>query len=359
MISQVLTQLKSFKFTKNKDSQTHPNPVTKEGDGVIFASSYWLIKLRRWGEQLELKISNALAMQAGVYQSSFKGRGMEFNEARPYQAGDDVRSLDWRVTARTGKPYTKLFREERERPVLVCVDFRRTMFFATRGKFKSVCAAEIAAIIGWCAAHQGDRLGGLFFSENDHTEIRPQRGKTAVLHFIKGLENESGRRHNHQGRSSHSRSNHGRSSQGRSGDNQSNNEPDSSPASLQNALMRIRRVARPGSMIFVVSDFRNFDDQAESHLTYLTRHNEVILLCINDPLERELPNSGIYRFKDENNIVTIDTSINKLREQYRSEYLQKMDRLKRFSLGHRVHFATLSTTDDVSTTLSKVLRKKK
>ena len=100
----------------------------------------------------------------GAYLSALRGRGMEYDESRPYQAGDDIRTLDWLVTARTGKPHTKLFREERERPVIVAVDYRPAMFFATQGSFKSVQAARCAALLAWRAAQQGDRLGGFIFS---------------------------------------------------------------------------------------------------------------------------------------------------------------------------------------------------
>ena len=110
---------------------------------------------------------------------------MEYDESRLYQPGDDIRNIDWRVTARTGKPHTKLFREERERPVHVWVDLRAPMFFATRGKYKAVRAAELASLFAWTACQQGDRIGGIVFSDNSHHELKPQRGKSAVLRLIK------------------------------------------------------------------------------------------------------------------------------------------------------------------------------
>ena len=108
-----------------------------------------LIQLRQPGESLALPSVRIKAKQTGTYLSQYKGRGMEFEEHRPYQPGDDIRNIDWRVTARTGIPHTKVYREERERPVLFCVDYRRPMFFATRGVFKSVMAAKAAALLAW------------------------------------------------------------------------------------------------------------------------------------------------------------------------------------------------------------------
>jgi len=146
-----------------------------------------LIALRKAGAALPLKAVKTLGRMTGNYLSRFKGRGMEFDESRPYQPGDDARNLDWKVTARTGKPFTKLFREERERSVLLWVDYRAPMHFATRGLFKSVLAARTAALLAWGAIHHSDRLGGLIFSESGHLEVRPQQGKHAVLNFIRQL----------------------------------------------------------------------------------------------------------------------------------------------------------------------------
>ena len=122
-----------------------------------------LIRLSAGARQVNLDHSTIKSKQSGGYLSSTKGRGMEFDEARLYQPGDDIRSIDWRVTARTGKPYTKLFREERERPVFLSVDLRPSMFFATRGVFKSVQAARLASLLAWSALRQGDRIGGQIF----------------------------------------------------------------------------------------------------------------------------------------------------------------------------------------------------
>jgi uncharacterized protein (DUF58 family) len=154
-------------------------------DDIVRVNPATLIGLHRAAGSLPLKSSKIQARFSGNYLATFKGRGMEFDEVRPYQPGDDIRTMDWKVTARTGKPHTKLFREERERPVLLWVDYRKPMFFGTRGSFKSVVAAKTAALLAWSAIQHGDRLGGLIFSEKVHQEIRPHRGKAATLHFIR------------------------------------------------------------------------------------------------------------------------------------------------------------------------------
>ena len=131
-----------------------------------------LVRLRPAGESLKLTAPRIRVATEGGHVSPYKGRGVEFDESRPYQPGDDLRTMDWRVTARTGKPHTKVFREERNRPVFVWLDLRRPMLFATRGAYKGVRAAEVAALVAWSAVANGDRLGGLVFSETEHHERR-------------------------------------------------------------------------------------------------------------------------------------------------------------------------------------------
>ncbi|MBE9568426.1 MAG: DUF58 domain-containing protein, partial [Proteobacteria bacterium] len=140
------------------------NNTNKQAEGITWISTQSLIRLRMHASQLLLNSSKIHAKQGGAYLSSFKGRGMEFDESRIYQAGDDIRNMDWRVTARTGTAHTKVFREERERPVLLWLDLNASMMFATRNKFKSVIATELASLIAWSAARNNDRIGGLIFS---------------------------------------------------------------------------------------------------------------------------------------------------------------------------------------------------
>ena len=139
-----------------------------------------LLRLRAAGEAVRLTAPRVRVAASGGHLSPYKGRGVEFDESRLYQPGDDLRTIDWRVTARTGKPHTKVFREERNRPVFVWLDLRRPMLFATRGAYKGVRAAEIAALIAWSAVANGDRLGGLVFTETEHHELRPALGMRAA-----------------------------------------------------------------------------------------------------------------------------------------------------------------------------------
>ena len=320
-------------FGKNRSSQSKSTP---ESDGLVYVSTHQLIQLHHAAQSLPLKVAKVRALQSGEYYSPFRGRGMEFDEVRLYQPGDDVRTLDWRVTARTGKAHTKLFREERERAVLVWADFRAPMFFATRGVFKSVLAAQTAALLAWSAHHQRDRVGGLIFSEDQHHELRPRGGKSAVLHLLQLLSQMSSL-HLAENKSPNTLS------------------AEQEQAACYQALMRLRRVSKPGSLICLISDFRDFDQQAESVLTQISQHNDVIMLFVHDPIEEALPDAGIYRVGNEQQVFDIDTSSHKSRQSYAARHVQKTAELKNMCMRHGMSFISLSTQDDLLATLRRQL----
>ncbi len=206
---------------------------------------------------------------AGNYLAKSKGRGMEFDEVRHYNPGDDIRTIDWRVTARTGKTHTKLFREEKERPIFVLVDLSDNMYFGSRLLFKSVQAAHLAALIAWNAKSRGDKVGGLVFNQNQHRELKPKSRQHGVLQLLHALTSI------HQ---------QGIDSLEQVTPN-TNNEP------LAEACARLRRLARPGSLVFVISDFKHIGDMTIKHLSQIARHCEVVACEITDPMEHELPHT--------------------------------------------------------------------
>ena len=315
-------------FRKKQKAQAQPASLE---DGVVRITAPSLIVLHRGAASLQLKPSRIRAQQSGGYLSPFKGRGMEFDESRPYMPGDDVRSLDWRVMARSGKPHTKVFREERERAVLLWCDLRRPMFFATQGAYKSVRAAQTAARLGWSAIHHGDRIGALIFSETEHLELRPKRGKQALLHLFKRLAD----------------------SPVWSGNISSPTEP--SATLLHQSLMRLRRVAQPGSLIFLLSDFGDLDEPSRAHLVQLARHSDLVLISIHDPLEAELPPPGRYRISDGEAFVTIDSTHDAAREEYRQRYQWQQSELQQFCRRNGIHLMPMATADDPLTTLQRGL----
>ncbi len=295
----------------------------KADDGVIYISQSRLISLQREARLLNPKKAVIRSQFNGSFLSAFKGRGMEFDESRPYQPGDDVRNMDWRVTARTNKPYSKVFREERERPVLLWVDFRAPMFFGTQQCYKSVLAAKIAALLAWKSSQNGDRLGALLFSENNHLELRPSSGKTSILQVIKKLSEFSVQSTG----SIHL---------------QDENKRDS-----KHALNRLLHVTRPGSLIYLISDFRHVSSQFESSLNRLSRHNELELIQLSDPLETQLPDEGYYRVTDGQNEIAVNAFNKHSRLSYQQRFTLHQENLKTLCKKNRIRFLTLSTDQDL------------
>ena len=299
-----------------------------EDASPVSVSQAGLIRLNAPARAIALDVLRVNSLQTGAYVSHFRGRGMEFDESRPYQPGDDPRSIDWRVTARSTEAYTKLFREERERPVLVVLDLRSTMHFATRGCFKSVNASRAAALLAWAAHHRGDRLGGLIFGDTTHRELKPRLGRRAALRFVHELVEHP---------------------DWQSTVGSAAGEP------LTNAMSALRRVARPGSLIIVVSDFLDFNRSAQSYLSSVAQHNEVLALLISDPVERELPPPGRYRVVSADDEMAIDTVAPAARRDYANEFANRLATLEKFCQRYGVHLMPMSTDDDPVTTLQAAL----
>ena len=278
----------------------------KKTDGITWISQQSLIQLRHDAGKLPLQNSKIHARQGGAYMSSFKGRGMEFDESRPYQPGDDVRNIDWRVTARSGNAHTKLFREERERPIFIALDARAPMFFATRGRFKSVIAAELAALLAWTAHQQADRIGGEIFNEVEHHEFRPHRGQKHLLRFLKRLAVTEAIATEQQ-------------------------------LSLENPLRRLNRIAHPGSLVCLISDFRGLDQLAVTQLTRIARHNEMLLLHIYDTLETTLPDRGNYRLRQHDRVASINTEDINFRQRYSGRFQQRRQTLEHLATNFHMH----------------------
>jgi len=296
-----------------------------EADGAVTVSTRSLIGLRADGEALVLPGTSIRAQQSGTFVSAYKGRGVEFEESRAYQPGDDARTIDWRVTARTGQVHTKLFLEERQRPVLLCVDFRAGMYFATRGAFKSVVAARAAAMLAWSSHHHGDRVGGLLFGDRGHRELRPRREQAAVLRLVGQIAAFA----------------------------RWTGPAPAPPAALPLSapLSKLRRVARHGALVFVISDFRVLDPGVEGHLSRLARHNAVVLIAIHDAIEAELPPPGLYRVTDGRDDLVLNSGDPRAREAYRARFQARRDRLRGLCRRYGMSLIPVATDADLKACL--------
>jgi uncharacterized protein (DUF58 family) len=295
------------------------------GDDIVRVKLSTLIGLNREARSLPLISNSVKAQLVGGHLSAFRGRGMEYHESRPYQPGDDIRAIDWRVTARSGVTHTKVYREERERPVLLWLDLSRSMFFGTRNCFKAVLASKLAALLAWSSVQHGDRLGYLVFSEQQHIEYRPQRGKRSALQFIQQLVAHRAW------------------------------DPDDSNARAEDsglkALMRLRQVTRPGSLVILFSDFRFVNADCRGQLVELSRHNDVVMIHTHDPFERALPPAGYYRVTDGDAIVDVDTANSNVRDQYRERYDRHQQALERLCNELGLYLIDIATDDDMLSAL--------
>lgn len=270
---------------------------------------------------------------AGDHRSPFRGRGMDYVESRSYQSGDDVRNMDWRVTARSGRAHVKVYQEERERPVVIMADFGPGMFFATEGAFKSIIATRAAALVAWAAVQNGDRVGALLYN-GQHHELRPTRGQRGALHLIRELlkiADPAG----------------------------AGNNPRHDSNSFSAALTRLHRVTRPGSLVFMFSDFYHLGNDSKRLLQLLRRHNDVVACQILDRLELEPPAPGRYPVMAGGRQGILDTRSRTQCDAWTRHFAERRLHVSELMQQCAIPLLALGTADDVSKRLRQALTRPK
>ncbi len=280
-----------------------------------------LIALQRHAGLIALKQAGpARARLSGNHLSRFRGRGMDYQESRSYEVGDDVRSMDWRITARTGAAHVKLYQEERERPVVLFLDLNPGMFFGSRCMLKSVAAARAAALIAWAVTGRGDRVGAMLFNAG-LCDLAPRGGKHGVLQLIRQLVAHT--------------------------DPRVGIDAQASPGRLNEALIRLRRVSRPGSLIVLMGDFYGLDDNSAGHLLRLRQHNDVVAMQIVDPLEEAPPMAGQYTIVDGDQQGILDTRSSDARQAYQAHFRRHHQAVVAIMRRQAIPLLRLSTADDI------------
>jgi uncharacterized protein (DUF58 family) len=313
-----------------------------------------LISLRFHSASLDFsstlsRSKKAFSTLSGGHLSPFKGRGLDFDEVRPYQIGDDIRNIDWNVTARTNRVHSKIFKEERERPVFIIADYRNSMHFATRGSLKSVQAARFAALSAWIAADHHNRVGGMVFTDNTQIELRPRAGYKGVLKLL-GVLGQSHQPDNIYQPDSHDHNKF------------RNQSIENNPSLL---FHRLRKIIKPGSLIIFISDFR-FINADNIHLLHnLSRQNDFIASFVFDPLEVELPPPGQYAItsqtttnlsdKKHSQFTSIDTSQTQFRQNYRTQFINRDNFLEQNFTKMGIHFVRLASNNNVADIMKQFL----
>jgi uncharacterized protein (DUF58 family) len=309
---------------------TQPQEKKLQRPSPIQADLNYLIQLQRPAATLRLREGYPRALMAGGHLSRFQGRGVEFDEVRPYQPGDEIRNMDWRVTARTGKPHTKLFREERERPALLLVDLRPAMFFATQGALKAVIAAECASLLAWSVVHQGDRIGSMLVDASEHpvsASIRPTRGKRSVMRMLGQIVD------------------HPQWQQRLADEHES----------LLPVFQRAAHAARTGSLILIISDGRGLDDACQSLLTRLLKHHQIVFVMVFDPFEAVMPDVGLLQAFDGRAVRQVNAADSGIRHQLAGQFGARRARLQALATLPGFFLIECATTDDPYTALQTTL----
>jgi uncharacterized protein (DUF58 family) len=273
---------------------------------------------------LELRTRGLVnSLFTGEYRSVFKGQGMEFSEVREYQPGDEVRSIDWNVTARMRKPYVKRYIEERELTVMLCVDLSGSERFGTRKRFKSELASELAAVLAMSAIRNNDRVGAVLFTDRIEHVVPPRKGRRHALRLMRDLLAF---------------------------------EPESSGTDIAAALDYTGKMLVHKAIIFVVSDFQ--ESELEHPLKLLAQRHDVVAVTVEDPSEEHLPDLGLARFMDPETGLTIDvdTSDPAVRANFAEAVTEELATRRRLLRRLAIDEIPLRTDGDVVDPLIKFFR---
>ncbi|PKQ64444.1 hypothetical protein BZG02_06445 [Labilibaculum filiforme] len=262
---------------------------------------------------------------AGEYHSAFKGRGMTFSEVREYQYGDDIRNIDWNVTARYNQPYVKLFEEERELTVMLLIDVSGSREFGTISKLKKNQITEIAAVLAFSAIQNNDKIGVIFFSDRIEKFIPPKKGKSHILRIIRELIDL---------------------------------KPEHRKTDINNALRYLTQVIKKRCTTFVISDF--IDDDFENALTIANKKHDLVALKIFDKREQEIPSIGLIKIKDAESgeYSWIDTSNKKVRENYAKWWADNDNLLTETFKKSGVDVANIRTDQDYVRSLIALFKRR-
>lgn len=288
-----------------------------------------LVQLSGFSKLFSLKALKSFDQQSGHRPSKLLARGMEFAESRRYQIGDDIRSIDWRVTARTGRPHTKLFTAEKERQVVLCVDMSTQMFFATQGVCKSVQASLIAGYLAWNAHQQGDKVGSITFNNQEIIEIKPSNRSKSVIATLDRLAYLSGALINNR----------------IEGD-----------ISLKQAIESLCRLLKPGAMGVIISDFYAISTETKDLIVQLSRRAEICLFMIEDPFESDIPRGKSLTLRDRETEKHVSTHDSLSLRQYKEQFLERKKNIKDLEVHQNIRFYSCRTNDDCLKLLTKNFR---
>jgi len=269
---------------------------------------------------------------SGKYVSKLRGRGLNFEELRHYQPGDDVRSMDWKVTRRTGKPHIKVYTEERERNVYLAIDQRSTMFFGSTSKMKSVIAAEIAALMAWRVADSGDRVGAVVYGDDSIHVIPAKRGRQHVVNVLVEIVRQNKKL-------------------------KVGAKPNHSSDSFNKMLAKLAQVSGNNALVILIGDGHGWNNKSTDFIKKIRQHNEIIACHVHDPLEQELPEMPQMVVSDGEQQIQFSSHDAVIREKYKTELERQLNTYAETAKKYRIPLLSITTVLPVEQQLRKALGK--
>jgi uncharacterized protein (DUF58 family) len=264
---------------------------------------------------------------SGKHASKLRGRGLDFSEVRRYVFGDDIRNIDWKVTARTKVTHTKVFNEEKERPAFMIVDQSSSMFFASEGTMKSVIAAKMAAIGGFKVLKASDRIGGLVFDDDTFESVTPKRSRKALMHMLELIVQKNQKL-------------------------VTRNKMVSKAAFINKVLFKAQNMVTHDYVVVIISDFQYLDDQGRIYLSNMARHNDVIAVMVSDPMEHDLPNVNFPVSDGENQVMIADKE--EVRAKFKEESRSLRDDNLVFLRKYNIPIMELNTIDPLVDQIKRI-----
>ncbi|PIB35706.1 hypothetical protein BFP72_10025 [Reichenbachiella sp. 5M10] len=300
----------------------------------VFTSLRELLEMERFAQIMSLLANKqkVKSILGGKHSSKLRGRGLDFEEVRNYVMGDDIRNIDWKVTARTKVTHTRVFSEEKEKPALIVVDQSKSMFFGSQKRTKSVVAAELAAVAAFRILKQGDRVGGVVIGDDGVDIIQPKRDRRNILRFLDKIVEKNHELKNH--------------TEGTLDD------------SLRDTMHKVRNIVTHDFLVVIISDFKKYSPEVTRFISQIAQHNDVILAKVMDPMERDIPHIKFVAGNRDTQ-VTVDGKHKALNQHFVTGFDEDYQSFQTQMKKHHVPVFTINTVDSLDEQLKDVFAGRK
>jgi len=298
----------------------------------IFVSLNDLLKMEHLSKGFSFLASKqkVRSLLGGKHASKLRGRGLDFEEVRHYVPGDDIRNIDWKVTARTQKTHSRVYSEEKEKPTLIVVDQSRSMFFGSQKKTKSVVAAELAALTAFKVLKEGDRVGGIVFADNGIDIVYPKRDRKNILRFLEKIVMRNREL--------------------------IDSKPIEFDKALAETLAKVKNIVTHDFLVVVISDFQRYRPELIKFITRIARHNDVVLAKVYDPMEQSIPTKKLIAGNGEKQLL-IDGENASLRQEFKEDFDAQFEKFKVEMKKHRIPVLSVDTVHETDIQLKELFKR--